>query len=162
MIKVGVITASDSGAAGKREDQSGAVIKELVSEIDGEVSSYAVVADEKEKLQSKILEMVTEDEVNLLFTTGGTGLAPRDVTPDATLELIDREVPGIVEAMRIKSLEVTDRAMLTRGVAGVIKETLIVNLPGSPKAVEECLEVILSVLPHAVDLIQDQVSECAR
>ncbi|MBM7624531.1 MogA/MoaB family molybdenum cofactor biosynthesis protein [Sporohalobacter salinus] len=162
MIKVGIITASDKGARGEREDKSGQVIEELIAEIDGEVVSYQIVPDKKEVLKTKMLEMIIEDGINLLLTTGGTGLAPCDVTPDATLELIEKEVPGIAEAMRMESLKITDRAMLSRAVSGVIKETLIINLPGSPKAVQECLEVIISVLPHAIDLIQDEVDECAR
>lgn len=162
MIRVGIITASDKGSKGEREDISSQVIEELIAEIDGEVVSYRIVPDEKKVLKARILEMITEDNVNLLLTTGGTGLAPRDITPDATLELIDRKVPGIAETMRMESLEITDRAMLSRAVAGIIQETLIVNLPGSPKAVQECLEVIISTLPHAIDLIQDEVDECAR
>ncbi|ADL13560.1 MogA/MoaB family molybdenum cofactor biosynthesis protein [Acetohalobium arabaticum] len=162
MIKVGIITASDKGSRGEREDKSGQVIEEVIAEIEGEVVSYQVVPDEKEVLKAKMLKMVTEDGVDLLLTTGGTGLAPRDVTPDATLELIEREVPGIAEAMRMESLQVTDRAMLSRARAGVIKETLIVNLPGSPKAVQECLEVVIPALPHAVELIKDEVEDCAR
>lgn len=162
MIKVGIITASDKGSRGDRVDRSGEVIEEVIAEIEGEVVSYQLVPDEKEVLKDKMLKMVTEDGVDLLLTTGGTGLAPRDVTPDATLELIEREVPGIAEAMRMESLQVTDRAMLSRAKAGVIKETLIVNLPGSPKAVQECLEVIIPALPHAVELIKDEVEDCAR
>ncbi|SJZ34097.1 MogA/MoaB family molybdenum cofactor biosynthesis protein [Selenihalanaerobacter shriftii] len=162
MIKVGVITASDKGSKGEREDKSGQVIQDMVAEIDGKVVSYQIVPDEKELLKCKMLEMMTQEGVELLLTTGGTGLGPRDVTPDATLELIDKEVPGIAEAMRMESLKVTNRAMLSRAIAGIADKTLIINLPGSPKAVNECLEVVLSALPHAIDLIRDEVEDCAR
>jgi molybdenum cofactor synthesis domain-containing protein len=162
MIKVGIITASDKGAIGEREDESGRVIEEIVEKIEGEVVDYQIIPDEKEKLKSKMLEMITESDVELLLTTGGTGVAPRDVTPEATMEVIDKEVPGIAEAMRMESLKVTSRAMLSRAKAGVVGETLIVNLPGSPKAVRECLDVIISALPHAIELIKGEAEDCAR
>ncbi|KXS44121.1 MAG: molybdopterin adenylyltransferase [Candidatus Frackibacter sp. T328-2] len=162
MIRVGIITASDKGSKGEREDESGQVIKEIVAEINGEVVSYQIVPDEKEELKEVMLKMINKENVELLLTTGGTGLGPRDVTPDATLELIEKEVPGLAEAMRMESLKVTNRAMLSRAVAGILQESLIVNLPGSPKAVSECLEVILPAIPHAIELIRGEVGDCAR
>ncbi|SDC24086.1 MULTISPECIES: MogA/MoaB family molybdenum cofactor biosynthesis protein [unclassified Candidatus Frackibacter] len=162
MIRVGIITASDKGSKGEREDESGQVIKEIVAEINGEVVSYQIVPDEKEELKEVMLKMINKENVELLLTTGGTGLGPRDVTPDATLELIEKEVPGLAEAMRMESLKVTNRAMLSRAVSGILQESLIVNLPGSPKAVSECLEVILPAIPHAIELIRGEVGDCAR
>lgn len=162
MIKAGVITASDKGAKGERQDESSQVIEEMIADINAKIVNYQIVPDEKEVLKCEMLQMITVDNVELLLTTGGTGLSPRDVTPDATLELIDKEVPGIAEAMRMESLKVTNRAMLSRAVAGIMQETLIINLPGSPKAVSECLEVILPSLPHAIELIKGEVEDCAR
>ena len=162
MIRVGVLTLSDSGAAGERKDKSGPVIEEVVQEIDGEVEYYQVIPDNKEMIIDELHKMAVNLELNLILTTGGTGLAPTDVTPDATKEVIEREVPGIPETMRAESLEKTRKAMLSRAVAGTKEESLIINLPGSPKAVKECLEVILEVIPHAVELLQDEVEDCAR
>jgi len=160
LIKVGIITASDKGSRGEREDKSGEVIKELVDQLPGEVISYAVIPDEKEVIKAKLLEMT--EKVDVILTTGGTGLGPRDVTPDATLEIVDRVIPGIGEAMRMESLKKTNRAMLSRGVAGTRGNSLIINLPGSPKAVRECLEVVLPVIPHALEILQGRGGECAR
>ncbi|AGB41193.1 molybdenum cofactor synthesis domain protein [Halobacteroides halobius DSM 5150] len=162
MIKVGILTLSDTGAAGKRKDKSGKRIEELISQIGGEVTYYQVLPDDKETIVRELKKMTDQSKLELILTTGGTGLAPRDVTPEATTEVIDTEVPGIAEAIRAKSLAKTPKAMLSRAVAGVRNESLIINLPGSPKAVEECLEVVLPVLTHAVKLIKDQVKECAR
>ncbi|MGM0501676.1 MAG: MogA/MoaB family molybdenum cofactor biosynthesis protein [Bacillota bacterium] len=162
MIKVGVLTLSDKGAAGKREDKSGPLIEELVAEINGAVKYYKIISDEKELIIKELTKMVVELELDLVLTTGGTGLAPRDFTPDATKEVIEKEVPGIPEAMRAVSLEKTKKAMLSRAVAGIKDESLIINLPGSPKAVRECLEVVLEVIPHAVELLKDQVEDCAE
>ncbi|GAB6137762.1 MogA/MoaB family molybdenum cofactor biosynthesis protein [Halanaerobaculum tunisiense] len=162
MIKVGILTLSDSGAAGGREDESGPVIKELVREIDGQVEYYEVLPDNKEMIIGELNEMITELGLNLILTTGGTGLAPTDVTPDATKEVIEKEVPGITETIRAESLKKTRKAMLSRAVAGTKEESLIINLPGSPKAVKECLEVVLEVIPHAVELLKDKVEDCAR
>ncbi len=162
MIKTGVLTLSDRGAAGEREDKSGAVIEDLIADIDGEVVEYDVIPDDRQLIIEKLKKMADQLELDLVLTTGGTGLAPRDVTPEATKEVIERRVPGIPETMRLESLAQTRKAMLSRAEAGVRGETLIVNLPGSPQAVAECLEIILSVLPHAVELIHDQVTDCAR
>ncbi|MFO7819125.1 MAG: MogA/MoaB family molybdenum cofactor biosynthesis protein [Halanaerobacter sp.] len=162
MIRVGILTLSDSGAAGEREDKSGPLIKEIVQEIDGVVEYYKVIPDKKEMIIDELNKMAVELGLNLILTTGGTGLAPSDVTPDATKEVIEKEVPGIPEAIRADSLEKTRKAMLSRAVAGTKEEALIINLPGSPKAVEECLAVVLDVIPHAIELLKDRVEDCAR
>jgi molybdopterin adenylyltransferase len=160
MITVAVLTMSDKGSRGERKDLSGPLIEEMLKEIGAEVKYYEILPDEKESIKEKLIEY--SRKVDLILTTGGTGLSPRDVTPEATLEVIDRHVPGIAEAMRAEGLEKTRRAMLSRAVAGVKGNSLIVNLPGSPKAVKENLAVILDVIPHAIDKIKGDPSECAR
>lgn len=160
MLKIGIITASDKGSQGEREDLSAKVIQEETREL-GEMVAYDVVPDEQNLLEAKMIEFTDVAQVNLLFTTGGTGFSPRDVTPEATLAVIERFVPGIGEVMRSESLKVTPKAMLSRGIAGIRKKTLIINLPGSPKAVRECLRAILPALPHGIDILLGQASECA-
>ncbi|WP_408955613.1 molybdenum cofactor biosynthesis protein B [Natroniella sp. ANB-PHB2] len=162
MIKVGILTLSDKGATGKREDKSGPTIERIVAEIDGVVEYYEVISDDKELIIEELKKQVDDLELNLILTTGGTGLAPRDFTPDATLEVIDKKVPGLAEAMRAESIKKTPHAMLSRAVCGIRNKSLIINLPGSPIAVEECLRVILPAIPHAVRLLEDQVEDCAR
>ncbi|WHH61783.1 MogA/MoaB family molybdenum cofactor biosynthesis protein [Petroclostridium sp. X23] len=162
MIKAGIITASDKGYAGERIDESGKVIAERMGEINAEVVRYIVSPDERDVLSSHLKHMADELSIDLIFTTGGTGFSPRDITPEATLDVIDRHVPGIPEAMRAKSLEITSRAMLSRAVSGIRNKTLIINLPGSPKGVSECLDIILPVLPHAIQILKGQTGECAR
>lgn len=159
MIAAAVITLSDKGARGEREDLGGPLVRELLGTIPAEVLHYEVIPDEKELIKAKLIEY--SNRVDLIITTGGTGLSPRDVTPDATLEVIDREIPGIAEAMRLEGLRKTKRAMLSRAVAGVRGQTLIVNLPGSPKAVKEGLEAIMDVLVHAIEKIKGSTDECA-
>lgn len=158
MISVAVITLSDKGSRGEREDLSGPEIKEIICAI-GTVQYYEVIPDEKELIKEKLIEYSTK--VDLIITTGGTGLSPRDVTPEATLEVIDREIPGMAEAMRNEGLKKTDRAMLSRAVAGVRGEALIINLPGSIKAVREGLGVVVGVIPHAVEKIKGSMKDCA-
>ena len=161
-ISVGILTVSDKGSKGERIDESGGVIKEIVEEkLEARVKKYEVVPDEKRAIIKKLKEMVN-DGIDLIFTTGGTGLSPRDVTPEATREVIEKEVPGIEETMRMKGLQKTPHSMLSRGVAGVSKGSLIVNLPGSPKAVKESLEVVLPAVPHALDIISGRGGECGR
>jgi molybdopterin adenylyltransferase len=162
MIKVGVLTASDKGSKGERIDESGKIIEEIVKQIEGELVVYRVVADDRELISSTLIEMSDKYSADLIITTGGTGFSPRDVTPEATLAVIDRLAPGIPEAIRQKSLLITPRAMLSRATAGIRNKTLIINLPGSPKAVRESMEVILSVLPHAIQILKGQTGECAR
>lgn len=160
-FSIGIITASDKGSRGEREDISGKTIEELLKDL-GKVKHYAVVPDDKEALKSQMIYMADELGIDLILTTGGTGLSPRDVTPEATLEVIDRIVPGIPEVMRAKSLEKTSRAMLSRAAAGVRGSSLIINLPGSPKGVAECLEVVLPALEHGLDIMKGNSGECAR
>ncbi len=158
MITVAIITMSDKGSRGEREDLSGPEIKEMIKGI-GDVRHYEVIPDEKELIKEKLIDYSMK--VDVIITTGGTGLSPRDVTPEATLEVIDREVPGIAEAMRAEGLKKTPRAMLSRAVAGVRGKALIINLPGSPKAIREGLEVIVEVIPHAVEKIKGSLKDCA-
>ena len=161
MFKIGIITASDKGSRGEREDASGRLIATMLQEL-GQIRSYKVVADDADQISKEMVIMADQLGVDLILTTGGTGLGPRDVTPEATLAVVDRQVPGIAEAMRAKSLEITSRAMLSRAVAGMRNKTLIINLPGSPKGVQECLEVILPALEHGLAIMKGEASECAR
>jgi len=162
MYSVGIITASDKGAAGQREDLSGPLIKRIMTEADYDVLENIIVSDEKKLLSETIINFVDNKKYDLVLTTGGTGFSPRDVTPEATLDAIDRQAPGISEAIRSFSLEKTKRAMLSRAVSGIRKNSLIINLPGSPKAVEECLGFILDTLSHGLDILNQNDSECAR
>jgi molybdenum cofactor synthesis domain-containing protein len=159
-ITVAVLTLSDKGSRGEREDRSGPLITEMLKRIGAVVQYYEILPDEKEMIKKKLIDYSRKTDV--IFTTGGTGLSPRDVTPDATREVIEREIPGIAEVMRSEGMKKTSRAMLSRAVAGVRGQTLIVNLPGSPKAVEENLSVILDVIAHAIEKIKGDTSECAR
>ncbi|GAB4408256.1 MAG: MogA/MoaB family molybdenum cofactor biosynthesis protein [Thermodesulfovibrionales bacterium] len=160
MITAAVLTLSDKGSRGEREDLSGPEVETMLKSIDAEVKHYEILPDEKEMIKERLMEYSTK--VDLILTTGGTGLSPRDVTPDATLEVIDREIPGIAEIMRSEGMKKTQRSMLSRAVAGVRGQTLIINLPGSPRAVRENLSVILDVIPHAVEKIKGDTAECAR
>lgn len=154
MITIGVLTISDGGARGERVDTSGETIRAMVADLpDAVVSAGALVPDERPLIEATLREWCDDKHLNLILTTGGTGLAPRDVTPEATRALIEREAPGIAEAMRAESLRHTPFGMLSRGVVGTRGHTLIINLPGSPKAVKECLQCILPVLPHAINLL---------
>ena len=161
-IPVGIITASDKGSKGEREDQSGKEIEALVQEINGTVIDYRVLPDDQDGLSKAMIEMIDELGVGLLLTTGGTGFSQRDVTPEATLTVIERAVPGLPEAMRRESFAISPRAMLSRAVAGIRGKCLIVNLPGSPKAVRECLQIILPVLPHALEILRGTGGECGQ
>jgi len=162
MIKVGILTVSDKGSRGEREDLSGKKIKEIVSEIGGEVKYYKIIPDEQELIKKELIKAVDNMHLDLIFTTGGTGLAKRDVTPDATSEVIEKIVPGISEIIRSESFKKTNRAMLSRAISGIRGECLIINLPGSPKGVKESLEIILEALPHGIDILKGQASECGK
>ena len=161
-FRAAVITVSDSGAAGKRADLSGPTICAILKEAGYPVVHTALLPDEREELAGELRRIADEGVADLVLTTGGTGFSPRDWTPEATKDVIDREVPGIPEAMRALSLQITPRAMLTRSAAGIRKGTLIVNLPGSPKAVRECLEYILPPLCHGLDILKGTGGNCAR
>jgi len=161
MITVGILTMSDKGARGEREDLSGEEIKRLVAEIPAEVKAYEVIPDEKYLIKDKLIEYADELGLDIIITTGGTGVSPRDVTPDATLEVIDKEIPGMAEVMRFESLKKTPRAMISRAVVGLRGCTLIINLPGSPKGVRENLSAILPAISHAVEKIKGDQTECA-
>jgi len=157
MIGVGVLTVSDRSARGERDDLSGpAVAEAVVARLPGaEVMARGVAPDERAEIAARLMHWADTLRLDLILTTGGTGFAPRDVTPEATRDVIDREAPGLAEAMRADSLRVTPHAMLSRSVAGIRGRTLIVNLPGSPKGAVENLATIVSVLPHAIELLQE-------
>lgn len=154
-IKYAVLTSSDSGHAGERRDLGGDAVVELMSLHGHSLTDRALEPDDEENLIAHLRSWSNDSDVELILTTGGTGLAPRDVMPEATLSVIDYEVPGIPEAMRAASLEITNMAMISRATAGVANRTLIINLPGNPKGATETLEVILPVLPHAIEIMLD-------
>ena len=162
MYRVAIITASDSGYAGQREDKSGPVIRELVTAAGFEAVHYRMLPDDRGLLAGEMRRICDEGTADLILTTGGTGFSPRDCTPEATEDVTERRVPGIPEAMRYLSLQITPRAMLSRASAGIRGKTLIVNLPGSPKAVRECLEYILPALTHGLDILTGAAGNCAR
>lgn len=159
-FKAAVVTVSDKGFAGDREDESGSVVRGILEEAGIEVVSADIVPDEIEILEGLLLQLCGEG-VNLVVTTGGTGLSPRDVTPEATLSVIEREVPGMAEAMRAESLKVTPHAMISRAVCGLRGSTLIINVPGSPRGAGECLKVVIGAVPHALEVAAGRASECA-
>lgn len=154
----GVVCVSDRCSKGICDDKSGPLISEILKEL-GETKEYILVPDEKVLIENALIRLCDKN-INVIFTTGGTGFAPRDVTPEATKAVIERETPGIAEAIRLKSLEITPKAMLSRAVSGIRKNSLIINLPGSPKAVKEALEFVIPVLPHAVEVLTGNTASC--
>nr|1JLJ_A Chain A, gephyrin [Homo sapiens]1JLJ_B Chain B, gephyrin [Homo sapiens]1JLJ_C Chain C, gephyrin [Homo sapiens] len=159
-IRVGVLTVSDSCFRNLAEDRSGINLKDLVQDpslLGGTISAYKIVPDEIEEIKETLIDWCDEKELNLILTTGGTGFAPRDVTPEATKEVIEREAPGMALAMLMGSLNVTPLGMLSRPVCGIRGKTLIINLPGSKKGSQECFQFILPALPHAIDLLRDAI-----
>jgi molybdopterin adenylyltransferase len=149
-IRLGILTVSDKGSAGERQDTSGAAIRELLSSLEIAVERYEIVPDEVDEIASVLRRWADEDKLDLIFTTGGTGFDPRDVTPEATLAVVDRATPGLAEAMRLEGLKHTPNAMLSRATAGLRAKTIIINLPGSERAVRESLACLVPVLEHAV------------
>lgn len=154
-LRVAVITISDRSSRGERPDASGPALVEEVQRQGWTVAETSVIPDEREVIQAALIEICDRGAAGVILTTGGTGFAPRDVTPEATLAVIERQTPGLAEAMRLESLKVTPHAMLSRAVCGIRKKTLIANLPGSPKAAVENLRVLVPILPHAVELLED-------
>lgn len=161
MFNFGVLTVSDKGSRGERYDQSGEAIRDRLLQLDNRMVKYTVVPDEMDIIAGKLVEWADEGSVDVIVTTGGTGLSQRDVTPEATLSILDKTVPGIAEAMRAETARITPFAILSRAVAGVRGKCLIINLPGSTKAVRECLEIALPAIPHAVEIIKGEVTEHA-
>ncbi|MFB0555573.1 MAG: molybdenum cofactor biosynthesis protein B [Phycisphaerae bacterium] len=153
MIRVAILTVSDSCAQGKREDISGQTIKDMLPEDSFEICRKKIVADDREKIINELQHFSDKADIDVVFTTGGTGLGPRDVTPEATASVCERIIPGLGEMMRNEGLKKTQNAILSRGIAGICNRTIVINLPGSPKGVKESLEIILEVLPHAVDMM---------
>ena len=160
IAKVGIITVSDRASRGERDDESGLLLRALVEGAGAEVAAYRVLPDEEVILAHALRDLADTCFCDLIFTTGGTGLSPRDHTPEATRAVIDREIPGIAEALRASAQKKTPFAMLSRAVAGVRGRTLIINLPGSPGAVQDAFQVLKPVLKHAVELIQGRVKDC--
>jgi molybdenum cofactor synthesis domain-containing protein len=159
MFKVGILTISDKGWRGERDDRSGPAIRDSLSAVDSQVVKYEVIPDEVDVIAARLKDWADGGSIDVILTTGGTGLTRRDVTPEATLAVVDKIAPGFAETMRAKSYQITPAAILSRAVAGVRGECLIINLPGSPKAVRECLEVLLPAIPHAVEMIKGEVTE---
>lgn len=153
MIRVAILTVSDSCSQGEREDISGQTIKDMLPEDSFEICRKKIVADEHEKIVNELKHFSDKADIDVVFTTGGTGLGPRDVTPEATASVCERIIPGFGEIMRAEGLKKTKNAILSRGIAGICNRTIVINLPGSPRGVKESLEIILDVLPHAVDMM---------
>ncbi|MCI8855569.1 MAG: MogA/MoaB family molybdenum cofactor biosynthesis protein [Clostridiaceae bacterium] len=160
MLRVGVLTVSDKGSSGEREDRSGTLIQELLCDAGHETVWYGIVPDDREMIVEKLRFLCDSLQSDIVLTTGGTGLSPRDVTPEATLQIAERQVPGIAESIRMQSMQKTPRAMLSRGVAVTRGGTLVINFPGSPKAVAECMEIVLPVLEHASGILKGKAGEC--
>ena len=162
MLTAGILTVSDKGWLGERYDESGQVVKQYLSKLLIEVTKYEIVPDDIEFISAKLSEWADKNGLDLIITNGGTGLSPRDITPEATLAIIDKVIPGLAEAMRMETMKKTPAAVLSRAVAGSRGKCMIVNLPGSPKGVRECMEVILPVLPHALEILAGKVFEGAH
>ncbi len=161
MFSAGIITVSDKGSQGKRQDLSGPAIAEMLAEAGIEIKQTLIIPDEVEQIQKTIIQFADVEKLDVILTTGGTGVSPRDLTPDATLKVIDKEVPGMAEAMRLASMKITPHAMISRAVAGIRGRCLIINLPGSPKGARENLTAVLPALQHAIEKIKGDDRDCA-
>lgn len=161
MFSLGILTISDRGSKGERKDLSGPEIERVLTEFPAHLEAYEIIPDEEALIAEKLKEYADQKKLDLILTTGGTGLSPRDVTPEATRRVLDKEVPGLAEAMRLEGMKITPMAMLSRAVSGIRGRSLIINLPGSPVAVRENLSIILPVLKHALEKIQGDLTDCA-
>jgi molybdenum cofactor synthesis domain-containing protein len=161
-LKAAILTVSDKGSIGQRTDTSGPALKEMLASIGAEAAAYEIVPDERPLIAGKLKHYADDLGCDLVLTTGGTGFSPRDVTPEATLDVLDRLAPGISEAIRAKSMQITPKAMLSRAVAGIRKKTLIINLPGSEKGARESLEAVLPALVHGIEILRGDAGECGR
>ncbi|MDW5298956.1 MAG: MogA/MoaB family molybdenum cofactor biosynthesis protein [Sedimentibacter sp.] len=162
MIRTGILTISDKGSRGERVDGTGPAIRKAIDDKEYKVEYYNMIPDEIDLISKELIYMCDELKLDLILTNGGTGFSKRDVTPEATLKVIKKQAPGICEAMRQKSLAITPKAMLSRAIAGIRDDTLIINLPGSPKGAVENLEFILAALPHGIEILSGSGGECAR
>jgi len=161
-MRAGILTISDKGAKGERIDETGIVLKKMLMENNFSIEYYNIVPDEVQQIEKELVYLCDELKVQLVLTNGGTGFSKRDVTPEATKNIIEKYVPGIGEVMRLKSLEITPKAMLSRGIAGIRKESLIINLPGSPKGASENFNFIIPALHHGLEILLGESTECAR
>ncbi len=159
MIRTAVLTISDKASRQQREDKSGKLIIEMIGDIEGQKVFYKIIPDEKKEIMASLTHICDNEIADLILTTGGTGFAPRDITPEATMEVIEKEAPGLSEKMRSETACITPLTYLSRAKAGIRGKTLIVNLPGNPKAVKECLEAIFDILPHGIDILKGNVTE---
>ncbi|AVQ40395.1 MULTISPECIES: molybdopterin adenylyltransferase [Clostridium] len=162
MIKTAIVTISDKGSKGERKDETGKVLQDILEKEGYKVEEYKIIPDEINIISEELIKLCDEKKVNLIITNGGTGFSKRDVTPEATEKVIEKHVPGFGEAMRASSLSITPKAILSRGIAGIRKDSLIINLPGSPKAAVENLQAVLGAIPHGIEILLGEASECAR
>ncbi|KZL89196.1 MogA/MoaB family molybdenum cofactor biosynthesis protein [Clostridium magnum] len=162
MIRSAILTMSDKGSRGERTDETGPALKMFLEKHGYKIEYYKIIADDEELICKELISLCDDLKVDLIITNGGTGFSKRDVTPEATRKVIDKYVPGIGEAMRMKSMQITMKAILSRGIAGIRKDTLIINLPGSPKGALENLQFIIDALPHGIDILKGAASECAE
>lgn len=162
MFTVGILTASDKGAAGKRKDESGPAIAAYMEEIGGKVGNIVIVPDERDAIAAQLREFCDDDQFDLVVTTGGTGFSKRDITPEATMDVIERQIPGFTDVIRLKSFESNPRAILSRAVSGIRGNSIIINLPGSPRGVKEALHIIGPSLVHGIEILKGTASECAH
>ncbi|MCY6958723.1 MogA/MoaB family molybdenum cofactor biosynthesis protein [Clostridium brassicae] len=162
MIRTAILTISDKGSKGERIDETGAVLKQLLEKEKYKVEYYNIIPDEMDEIVEELIKASDDLKVDLILTNGGTGFSKRDITPEATIKVIKKQVPGIPEAMRLNSLKITPKAMLSRAVAGIRNKTLIINLPGSPKGAVENLQAVMPALKHGIEILKGEASECAR